>query len=189
MAEVGKLNVNFLRKQRKAVSVLVARDQTIARYTSFGLIGFMAIIIIAVLLHVVILNMQKNIEKQSTAAQQNIQAMSSIERDYIVFVKKVKLLYTLDQQKQSKRKTTAFFYGLIPKDDVLLSTQIDDKKDEIEFQVQTPDVFHVTDLLKLFFADSVKQQGYEIVVKSLDRKTAGRYIVNGTLKFVLPGEK
>jgi len=126
---------------------------------------------------------QKNVEARTTAITNDVRSMAAFEKEYVIFVRKIKLLYAFDQKRQLKQRTTSFFYSFVPKEDVLIEAKVDEQKGALVFQIETPDVFHVLALLKAMYSSDVTAQGYEMKADALDRKPNGRYVISGSLAF------
>lgn len=178
-------SINFLRQQQKNVQTQTQKDWTIAKYTMYGLIAY-AVLVLSVLGVRIYFSVQR--KAISTAVDQTkaqLNSYTKIEKDYVLFAKKVQLMYSLDLQREAKREAVKFFYGLIPSDDVILQVQLDAKTSKISFQVQTPDVFAMLNLLKVFQNSITKDVIYDMKIESVARKSDGTYTVSGSLSYDL----
>lgn len=177
------MDVNFLRSQRRVLSVVTQKDQTIAKYTSYGFGLFLFILFTVIGISFYFTSKQKNVEAKTTAITNDVRSMAAFEKEYVIFVRKIKLLYAFDQKRQLKQKTTSFFYSFVPKEDVLIEAKVDEQKGALVFQIETPNVFYVLALLKSMYSPEVAAQGYEMNADALDRKPNGRYVISGSLAF------
>ena len=179
----ANMDVNFLRSQRRILSAVTQKDQIIAKYTSYGFGLFLFILFAVIGTSFYFTSKQKNIEAKTTAITNDVRSMAAFEKEYVIFVRKMKLLYAFDQKRQLKQKTTSFFYSFIPKEDALIEAKVDEQKGALVFQIETPDVFRVLALLQAMYSPDVTAQGYEMKADALDRKPNGRYVISGSLAF------
>ncbi len=179
----GTSQVNFLRQRRKLVTATVQRDRVIARYASIALIIFMVVLVGVVVAHALLNRQQESLDTQISATRRTLQSLASFEKQYVTFVRKVKLLYALDLQREIKQKAANFFYALVPRDDVLVAASIDEDKNQIVFQVESPDVFRALTLLQMFQGENLQKEGYILTIETLERKAGGIYTFSGALNF------
>ena len=150
-------SINFLRQQRGAVDLQTRRDKRIARYTASALSIFLAVVAGIVIVRFIFQFQHTTVTSLLNQARTNIAKFSKIEQDYIIFAKKVQLMNNLDKQREAKRQALQFFYALIPPDDLIQQVQLDATQSRITFQVVSPDVFRMLELLKVVVALLVEE--------------------------------
>jgi Tfp pilus assembly protein PilN len=175
--------INFLREHRKLTDAVTQKDRLIARYTMFGLGGFLVLVIGLTIVRFVVSSQRSEVTESTEETKGRITRFSSIERQYTLFVKKVQLLHGLDQQRQAKREAMQFFYDLIPEDSVIQQVKLDAKTSTISFQVQSFDVFRMLNLLRILRENIQPDSEYSIKTDALSRKADASYTLSGTLSY------
>ena len=79
-----------------------------------GMGVFIAVVIGVVIAKLIVSSKRSAVSKEVDQAKARIATFQSIERDYVVFAKKVQLMFALDKQREAKREAVKFFYNLIP---------------------------------------------------------------------------
>lgn len=183
--------INFIRDQRKKLDVHLNQDKKIARYSAYGVIAFMFALTVVVVIYYLLVLQQRRIEESVTDVSSRLSSMSSLEKEYVVYAKKVKLLFTLDAARETKREATTFFYSLVPPENLLREVRTDDvdQKDTITFRVQSPDVFTLLRLLQNFADKSVYDRGYILQTEQLSRSPDGSYSIEGSMNYALANAK
>jgi len=186
-APVGQ-GINFLRNKRKVADAQVVHDRLITRWTMIGMAVFMVVVIGVVIAKLVIGSQRDAVSKQVDQSKARIATFQTLERDYIVFAKKVQLMFGLDKQREAKREAVKFFYGLIPQDSVIQQVQLDSKQFKIIFQVESPDVFRMLSLLRIFREKLTKDVIFDVAISSVTRKSDGTYLTTGALGYEALGK-
>lgn len=176
-------SINFLRQQQGAVDLQTRKDKRVARYTASALIIFLVVVVGIVVVRFMFTFQQNKITNALNQARTNIAKYSKIEQEYIIFAKKVQLMNNLDKQREAKRQAMQFFYALIPTDNVIQQVQLDATQSRITFQVVSPDVFRMLELLKIVREKVSGDVGYTLQVTNLARKPDARYIMSGSLGY------
>ncbi len=181
-SEVGQ-SVNFLRTQRKTTDARVTKDRLITRWTMIGMGVFLAVVIGVVVAKLFVSAQRSSISKEIDQAKARIATFQTIERDYVVFAKKVQLMFALDKQREAKREAVKFFYNLIPQEDVIQQVQLDSKQFKILFQIESPDVFRMLTLLRIFREKITKDVIFDVAITNVIRKPDGSYLTSGSLGY------
>ena len=176
-------SINFLRQQRGAVNLQTRKDKRIVRYTTSILGMFLAVVVGIVVIRLIFEFQRKAISNSLDQTRKNITKFSKIEQNYIVFAKKVQLMNDLDLQREAKRQAVQFFYALIPPEDVIQQVQLDATKSHITFQIVSPDVFRMLELLKIVREKIAGDAGYTFQVTGLTRKADATYVMSGLLGY------
>lgn len=176
-------SINFLRQQRGAVDLQTRKDKRIVRYTTSVLGMFLAVVVGIVVIRLIFEFQRKAISSSLDQTRKNITKFSKIEQNYIVFAKKVQLMNDLDLQREAKRQAVQFFYALIPPEDVIQQVQLDATQSRITFQIVSPDVFRMLELLKIVREKIAGDGGYAFQVTGLTRKADATYVVSGSLGY------
>ena len=176
-------SINFLRQQRGAVDLQTRRDKRIARYTASALSIFLAVVAGIVIVRFIFQFQHTTVTSLLNQARTNIAKFSKIEQDYIIFAKKVQLMNNLDKQREAKRQALQFFYALIPPDDLIQQVQLDATQSRITFQVVSPDVFRMLELLKVVREKVTGDVGYAFQITNLTRKPDATYVMSGSLGY------
>ncbi|HZZ98841.1 MAG TPA: hypothetical protein VFG51_02815 [Candidatus Saccharimonadia bacterium] len=179
------LNVNFVRDQRARQMRVIEKDKAIAKYVAWAVAIFIVILIAVVVVEFLLSMQDKKVGDSITETKTRLTGLSSLEKEYLVYAQKLKLMYTLDTARATKQEATNYFYTLVPPVNILKSvtTDNDQQKPLIGFTIQSPDVFTLLDLLKLFSAQTVTDKGYMIQNKNLSRDADGTYTFDGTLDY------
>lgn len=175
--------INFLRQRRSAVDAQMRKDKKIARYTMIGLGVFLAVVVGIVITRILFEVQNRRIVAQADQAKAQIRSFSKIEQEYILFVKKVQLMHSLDQQRVAKREAVQFFYELVPQNNVIQQVELDAKQSRIVFQVEAPNVFSMLDLLAVFRSKVTEDVLYSLQITNLTRKPDGAYVIAGSLGY------
>ena len=176
-------SINFLRQQRSSVDLRTRRDKRIVRYTTSGLGMFLAVVVGIVIVRLIFEFQHKAVTGSLDKARINIATFSKIEQNYILFAKKVQLMNDLDKQREAKRKAVQFFYALIPADDVIQQVQLDAAQSRMTFQIESPDVFRMLELLKIVREKISGDGAYSFQITSLARKADATYMISGSLGY------
>lgn len=176
-------SINFLRQQRSAMDVQTRKDKRIVRYTTSVLGMFLAVVVGIVVIRLVFEFQRKAISNSLDQTRKNIAKFSKIEQNYIIFAKKVQLMNDLDLQREAKRQAVQFFYALIPPEDVIQQVQLDATQSRITFQIVSPDVFRMLELLKIVREKIGGDVGYTFQVTGLTRKADATYVISGSLGY------
>lgn len=182
-------SVNFLRSQRRTVDAKVTKDRFITKWTMIGMSVFIVVVIGVVITKLVVSSQRSAVSKEVDQAKARIATFQTIERDYVVFAKKVQLMFALDKQREAKREAVKFFYNLIPQEDIIQQVQLDAKQSKILFQVESPDVFRMLTLLRIFREKITKDVIFDMVVAGITRKPDGTYMVAGSLGYDVFGKE
>lgn len=182
-------SVNFLRTQRKTSDVQVTKDRAITRWTMIGMGVFIAVVLGVVIAKLVVSSQRTTLSKEVSQAKARIATFQTIERDYVVFAKKVQLMFALDKQREAKREAVKFFYTLVPQEDVIQQVQLDAKQSKILFQIESPDVFRMLTLLRIFREKVTKDVIFDMAITSITRKPDGVYLTSGSLGYDVFGKE
>lgn len=179
------MGINFIRDQRKRLDAHLDGDKKIAKATMIILVVFMLVFVAAIGVSFYFVSQQDKIKTATDQATAHLSSLSSLEKEYLVYAKKLKLLFAIDKDREIKRAASAFFFALIPSEDLLKSMKTDDATqiNTIVFSIETPDVFAVLRLLKSFAAKSVYDQGYVLQTEKLARRVDGIYSISGTMNY------
>ena len=173
------IDINFLRDQRKALLAKQHKDKKIASF-SMVIVGLFAIVFIAVIgASIFFSQKEKKAEASIETAQAQLKKLVPLEKDYVIYAKKLKILSGMDQERQLKRKAAAFFYSLIAPEDSLIDAQTIEKDHRIAFSIKVPEIFKLQHLLDVIYGDVVEKAGYSIKGEALSRDNQGVYVVNG----------
>lgn len=184
-------SINFARGQQEAMQAIRKKDMVIARATGFGLAGFGVILAVVFGLRIYFTFQVEQIRSASAQAAARLTQLSAFEREYLVYARKVQLLFGLDQLKKAKQDAVDFFYTIVPDENLLTTVQIDAKEQLISFQIQSPDLFSTLNLLRIF-RERLKEEDaqlYSIKVTRLSRDDTGAYSLVGTLAYSIDEEK
>lgn len=176
-------SINFLRQQRGAVDLQTRKDKRIVRYTTSVLGMFLAVVVGIVVIRLIFEFQRKAISNSLDQTRKNITKFSKIEQNYIIFAKKVQLMNDLDLQREVKRQAVQFFYALIPPEDVIQQVQLDATQSRITFQIVSPDVFRMLELLKIVREKIGGDGVYTFQVTGLTRKADATYVMSGSLGY------
>ncbi|HKY74395.1 MAG TPA: hypothetical protein VJ246_03740 [Patescibacteria group bacterium] len=175
--------INFLRQQRREVETQTTRDKKIARLTVIALSGFL-VVVVGIIATRIYFTVQRNaVSTEADAAKTRILTFASLEKEYVLFARKMQLMYNLDKQREAKRQAVKFFYELIPQEDVIQQVQLDTKQSKITFQVESPDVFRMLALLRVFRERITGDVVFNLQVENINRKSDATYTVSGSLAY------
>jgi hypothetical protein len=179
------LSVNFIRDQRVRLNRQIEKDKVYSRYAAWGVAIFMIVLIAVVSIEFLMSLQEQKITASISDTKTRLSGLSTLESEYLVYAQKLKLMYALDTARAAKQEATTFFYQLVPTTDVLqtITTDNDQQKPIITFQIQSPDVFGLLSTLQIFSAQNVTDKGYLIQTKSLTRSDDGTYSFSGTLDY------
>jgi len=177
--------INFIRDQRKRLEEHVEQDKKIARYTMIGLVVFMLVLVGVMIAYYLFSLQQKKIAEQTANVSAQLSTMSTLEKEYIIYAKKIKLLAALDAERMVKRNASSFFYGLVPPGNVLREVRTDDElnKDTIAFTIESPEVFALLRMLNTFGSREVYDKGYVMSITGLRRDQDGTYSIEGNMNY------
>jgi uncharacterized membrane-anchored protein YhcB (DUF1043 family) len=184
---LGKVSLSSL--ERKTADAKVTKDRLITKWTMIGMGVFIAVVIGVVIAKLVVSSQRSTVSKEVDQAKARIAIFQSIERDYVVFAKKVQLMFALDKQREAKREAVKFFYNLIPQEDIIQQVQLDAKQSKILFQVESPDVFRMLTLLRIFREKVTKDVIFDMAIAGITRKPDGTYMVSGSLGYDVFGKE
>lgn len=176
-------SVNFLRTQRKTSDAQITKDRLITRWTMIGMSVFIVVVIGVVIAKLAVSSQRAEVSKQVDQLKGRIATFQSLEREYVVFAKKVQLMFSLDKQREAKREAVKFFYNLIPQEDVIQQVQLDSKQFKILFQVESLDVFRMLTLLRIFRDKVTKDVIFDMAITNVTRKPDGSYLITGSLGY------
>jgi len=175
----GIIDINFLRDQRRALATKELKDKKIAKISSV-IVGVFAIVFIGVIgVSIFFSQKEKKAQASIDSAQVQLKKMLPLEKDYVIYSKKLKILHSIDQERQTKRAAATFFYSIIPEEDELVDAQTDEKEHKIAFSILVPEIFKLQHLLDVMYGDAVEKAGYSIKGESLSRNNQGEYKVMG----------
>lgn len=175
--------INFLREQRRISDAFLESDRAIARKVGVGLVVFLVIFLAVVGGSFYVESRFRDIDEQIINLENRLQGMVSFERDYAVYISKVKILWELAESRRVKNEATGFFYSLIPQDFVLKDVVVDDAKQSISFSVTAADVFAAMRLISVLQGSALDERKYTVSLAGMDRDEAGRYQLSGTFTY------
>ena len=175
--------INFIREQRRAIQAFEESDRKIARKVTYGLVGFFIVFLVVLGISFFVDSRISQVNASIASEQLRLSELVPFEKDYAVFVKKVKILRALSVARKEKVDATAFFYKVLPTDYVLKDVNVDDALRQITFGVTAKDVFEATNILKFLYNKDLDVKKYSVKVTGMSRKSNGEYDITGVFSY------
>lgn len=170
-------------KPSKSVGISDKLDKTIVKFTGIGMIVFVIVLVLVLILNISIVGNHEQVKKNISTTQQQLNSLSKEEARYLVFVKKIKLLSGISEDRKIRKQALDFLNTLVPSEDVMKRITLDQEKKTIAFSVEMPDVFALSRFLTKLSSSEIKDKPFILITEDVLRSPDGTYVLNANLLF------
>lgn len=175
-------DINFT-KPAKSVGLSDKLDKTIVKFTGIGMVVFVIVLILVLVLNISIVGNHEQVKKNIATTQQQLSSLSKEEAKYLIFVKKIKLLSGISEDRKIRKQALDFLNALVPAEDVMKRVLLNQEKKTISFTVEMPDVFALSRFLTKLSSNEIKDKPFVLITEDVLRSPDGKYLMNANLLF------
>lgn len=182
------LTINFVRDRRRQLSKQELREQVWFRYSLMGFGVVVAVCLVAVGVRLFLGFQVRQVIARQDQLKVSLTSQEDVEKSYILFFQKLRVLKDLFNQKSNKQEAINFF-GTIFGPDVLIQEINYLAEDAIlSFGLRANDVFVLDRVFNTLNSTPVKEQFVAVNKSDLRRQDDGTYMMTVTvqLKEVTP---
>lgn len=176
------LTINFVRDRRRELSKQEVTDRLWFRYSLMAAGVVMAVALVVVGVRLFLTFRVSQVMARQTQLKQSITSQQDVERSYVIFFQKLKILSELFDQKSNKQAAIQFF-GTIFGPQVLIQEINYLAEDGIlSFGLQADDVFVLEQVFATLNSPAVKEQFVDVSKSELRRQADGSYQITVTVQ-------
>lgn len=175
--------INFLREQYREQEAFLESDRKLAKKAAIGLVVFLGVFLAVVGVSFYVERQIQALDESILNLDNRLQSMVPFEREYAVYVAKIKAMREISEARRIKTNAASYFYTLIPQEFVLKDVVVDDAKSQITFSVVAKDVFSATKVIGILRSADVAKRNYSIDLSEMNRDEAGAYRLAGAFHY------
>ena len=173
--------INFLRHRRKELSKQDQQDQRWFRISSMVAGGVLILSLLIVSGQLFLTYQRKQVITRQENLKKQIMSHEDVERSYVIFANKVKILTELFKQRSDKRTAINYFSSLFGPDVLISDISYEGDEGILQFGLKAKSIFTLEEVFTKLSTDEVKAQ-YSMVSKSdLSRDQEGSYRMSVTI--------
>lgn len=169
-------SINFVAERRKRLSKSWQLDRRLFRYSLYAFGGIFLIFLVTVGIRFFFVFQVDRLQEQQEQLSSSIVEREEIEKEYTIFVHKLKALKDLFVERQDKQAAINFFSELF-EDDVRVVGLEYDKEEEylLTMTVQTPSVFVLDRVFEKLESPELLEAYPSVKKQSVVRNKDGKY--------------
>lgn len=175
--------INFVRERRRNLTRQEQDDRKILKFTTFGLFGLGAVILVIVAARLFLLYQIKTVQDKQERVQSAIMEKVEIEEQYTIFANKLNILTELFGKRREKQEALAYFSSLFGSDVIINQLSYTAGDEVLSFVLQTTSIFTMEQVFNVISSDQVTARYPTIKKQSLRRSLDGSYGMQVTLYF------
>ncbi|HYD34547.1 MAG TPA: hypothetical protein VD999_00610 [Vitreimonas sp.] len=173
--------INFLRNRQKELSKL---DQQDRRFFKIAMVVFGVITILSIIAtssQLFLTYRVKQLKDKQNELKRQVVSQENVERSYVIFANKIKILGELFQQRSDKRTAINYFSSLFGPQVLISEISFEGDESLLQFGLKAQDVFTLEEVFEKLSSDEVKNQYAAVNKSELARNQDGGYSMQVTI--------
>ncbi len=173
--------INFVRHRRRELTKIEVTD---ARNFRYGVIAFIAVIVVLVIAMSARFYLVSQIQSTTTSIaslKQSIKNKSVIEEEYLIFMKKVEIITSLFGQRREKQQALAYFSSLFDPEVIVSSLSYDADSHTLSFSIRAPSIFSMKRVFDTMSSANVKERYPTFSIGQIARASDASYSMDVVL--------
>jgi hypothetical protein len=167
--------INFLSERRRTITKQEKLDKRLVKMAAIFLSMVLVVVTVVLGTTLYIQSRLRQVQAQQQTIRGQITDGRATEEAFVIFVRKLTSLAQLDQARQDKRDTIAYFSTIFGQNVFVQSIEFDQKNKLLIFRIQSDDVFALKNVLNVVNSADVAQKFQSVNPSDLARMSDGTY--------------
>lgn len=178
--------INFLRHRRKELTKQQLQDTKWLRISSIVAGGVLVLSLVVVGGQLLLNYQRQQVLNRQESLKKQIMTHEDVERSYVIFANKVKILTELFKQRSDKRTAINYFSSLFGPNVLISDISFEGDEGILQFGLKAKDIFTLQEVFTKLSTDEVKAQYASINKSDLSRDQDGGYRMSVTITLAKP---
>jgi hypothetical protein len=176
--------INFLKDRQKRLSKQEQLDYSIWRYALMGFTGVVVVVLIVVSTNFYFQYKLRQIKADQDRLRKVVLSQEDIERSYVIFANKLKVLRELLDKRSDKREAINYFSSLFGPGVLIREIEYDADEGILSFGLRADSVFVLDRVFELLSAPELQTKFSQVTKSELGRSSEGMYDLKVTVVLV-----
>lgn len=175
------IEINFVSQRRKKLTKLEQSDRKIFKISIGLFTGVIVVFLVVIGLRFFLINQVAGLKTSQNSLKSQVVSQEEVERSFVIFVNKLKVLGELFSQRQDKQQAISFFSQVFGSEVLIKEISYDADSSLLTFGLKANDVFILENVFTTLSSEQALERFDTLSKSNLRRSLDGSYIVQVTV--------